>query len=396
MTENSVNRLENEAYLSWVEVNLSAIRHNYRLMLRHLSQGPHLFPVIKADAYGHGAVPVAHLLQAEGAPRLCVARVEEAVELRDNNITTPLLVLSPPLLPQAVIAAQHQLEVVVCDMAHLNAVIHAQTRTGKHIPVHIKTDVGMGRLGVPPEEVLQLLNVCRENNIIVLGIMSHFPCADSSDPSATLAMTETFHHLRHQVDATNPGHQMIFHISNSAGGIRFPRARFDAVRSGIALFGQQPSLEMEHTLPLQPAMNLKTRIIFLKDVPSGTAVSYCQTYHTSRPSRLATLPLGYADGYPRHASNKTEFLLHGKRAPQVGRVCMDQLVIDVTDIPEAAIGDEVLAFGSDSSGVLRAEEVAHRFDSIGYELTTRIGKRLPRFFLDNDKQDTHTNSHDDQ
>lgn len=384
--------LNREAYLSWIEVDLSAIRNNYRLLRDHLSEGVDLFPVIKADAYGHGAVPVARLLQSEGASRLCVARVEEAVELRDSGITTELLVFSPPMPPQALVAAQYRLEVVVCDIQHIQAVAQAQAATDKQMAVHVKVDVGMGRLGVRPDQVIHMLQACTDHGVTVRGILSHFPCADTTDPALTLAMIKDFKAINDQVNAAHPGNDIIFHISNSAGGIRFPGAWFNAVRSGIALFGQQPSIEMECSLPLQPAMNLKTRIVFLKDVPPATAVSYCQTYRTKRASRLATLALGYADGYPRHASSKTDFLLHGKRAPQVGRVCMDQLLIDVTDIPEASLGDEVLAFGSSSTGTLRAEEVASRYDSIGYELTTRIGKRLPRFFLDNAPHANNENS----
>lgn len=383
MTANSLHPLERDTYLSWVEVDLSAIRNNYRALRNHLSAGVELFPVVKADAYGHGAVPVARLLQTEGAERLCVARVEEAVELRQSGITANLLVFSPPFLPQALIAAEYGFETVVCDVQHIEAVAQAQAATDKQIAVHIKIDVGMGRLGIRPDEVMSMLQVCRQQKVTVRGIMSHFPCADASDPAETLAMNIEFMNICEHVNAAHPKHNMVFHISNSAGGIRFPDAWFHAVRSGIALFGQRPSIEMECPFPLQPAMNLKTRIIFLKNVPAATPISYCHTYVTKKTSRLATLALGYADGYSRHASNKTEFLVHGKLAPQVGRVCMDQLIIDVTDIPETVLGDEVLAFGSDHDGTLRAEEVAARYNSIGYELTTRIGKRLPRFFLDN-------------
>lgn len=384
-----------DTYLSWVRIDLGAILHNYRLLREFLPDHVSLFPVVKADAYGHGAVPVVRLLQEEGVERVCVARVEEGVELRQAGIKIKILVFTPPLLPQARVAAQHELEIVVCDVTHADAVAQAQRDCGKQVPVHIKTDVGMGRIGAQPGEVPGLLSYCRSKGLNVFGVMSHFPCADTSDETTTLAMTDIFNGVHEAVRAADETEDLYFHISNTAATLRYPQAWFNAVRSGISLYGQYPSYDMERTLPLRPAMSLMTRIVYLKDVPANTPVSYCHTYRTSNPATLATLALGYADGYPRHASNHTHFLVHGKRAPQVGRVCMDQLMIDVSDIPEAAIGDEVLAFGTSGNLILLAEEVAARFDSLGYELTSRIGKRLPRFFIENGSSTNESNHQQD-
>jgi alanine racemase len=379
------------AFLSWVEVDLSAIRYNYRQIRQHLDPAVALFPVVKADAYGHGAIAVVKILQDEGARRVCVARVEEAAELREAGIRTDILVFTPPLAGQAAVAAQYRLEMVVCDRAHIQAVLAAQKASSVTIPVHIKTDVGMGRIGAAPGDVPALLKHCQEQGLTVSGIMSHFPCADVEEPNPTLQMAETFRSLYENLADQVTNNEIYFHISNTAAMFRYPRTWFNAVRSGISLYGQYPSGSMEKPLLLRPAMSLKTRIVYIKDVPADTPISYCQTWRTPRPSRIATLALGYADGYPRHASNVTELLVRGKRAPQVGRVCMDQLMIDVTDIPGTSIGDEVLAFGSSPGGILPAEEVAESFGSLGYELTSRIGKRLPRFFVENDLKLSESN-----
>lgn len=380
MIKNSAPELPADAYLSWVEVYLPAIRANYRMLRNHVPAAVEMFPVVKADAYGHGAVAVTRALVDEGATRVCVARVEEAVELREAGIDVNILVFGPPFTGQALVAARYGLEAVACDTVHLDAIEEAQKATGKPIPVHLKFDIGMGRIGARPDTAVEMYLDCIKRGIQVIGIMSHFPCADAADATITEPMVGKFNQVCHDIMAAG-GSNLYFHTSNTAAALRFSDAHFNAVRCGISLYGQYPSLEMPHDWHFSPAMSLKTRIIFIKEVPAGTPVSYCQTWHTERASRLATLALGYADGYPRHASSKSQFMVRGQLVPQVGRVCMDQLVIDVTDVPEAAIGDEVLAFGVTTDGrELRAEVVADMFGSIGYELTTRIGKRLPRFY----------------
>jgi alanine racemase len=379
--ETSLPPLPRDAYLSWLEIDLDAVRHNYRVLRTHVAAPTAVYAVIKADAYGHGAVSVARALLQEGATQFCVARVEEAAELRSAGITTPILVLAPPFQAQAAVAAKLDTSIVICDPTHAEAVAAAQQQSGHPIGVHIKTDVGMGRLGIPPAEVKSLLEFCDRLRVPVDGIMAHLPCADASSFASTATMIHHFRDLQSEILQSYPGRRLIFHVANSASTMRSADSWLDAVRCGISLYGQFPSVEMERQFDLRPAMTLKSRIGFIKDVPAGTPISYGHTYKTPAPARLATVPLGYADGWPRHASGKANFLVHGKPAPQVGRVCMDQVVLDITTIPEARLGDEVTAFGKLDDTILRAEDVAARFDSIGYELTTRIGKRLPRFYL---------------
>jgi alanine racemase len=377
---NSPLPLERDWYLTWLEIDLAAIRHNYRTLRNHVAAQSEIFAVIKADAYGHGAVEVARALLLEGALQFCVARVEEAAQLRSEGITAPILVLAPPFAGQALVAARLGLSIVVCDPAHVEAVAEAQQHTGTAVGVHIKTDVGMGRLGLPPADVKSLLELCDRLRVPVDGIMAHLPCADASSFSSTETMIRKFRDLQSEIRDTFPGRRMIFHVANSAATMRSADAWLDAVRCGISLYGQFPSVEMERKFDLRPAMTLKSRIGYIKEVAADTPISYGHTYKTPAAARLATVPLGYADGWPRHASGQGDFLVRGKAAPQVGRVCMDQIVIDITAIPEARLGDEVTAFGAAGDAILRAEDVAARFGSIGYELTTRIGKRLVKMY----------------
>jgi alanine racemase len=373
--------LKREAYLSWLEVDLGAIVHNYRILRGLVSQPGQVFPVIKADAYGHGALETARALLSEGIRMFCVARVEEAVELREAGIQTPILVFGPPLAAQAEVALGYDLSISVASREHIAHILAAARANGRKARIHLKLDIGMGRLGCRPGDVLDMLRfVARHPELEVEGIMSHFPSADMKPPTITRKQIEVFAAVRREVLAAG-FHIPFFHVANSAATLDYPEAHFDAVRTGISLYGQYPSAEVEQRVPLRPAMSMKTRVIFLKDVPAGVGLSYGHTFVTRRASRIATVPLGYADGYPRHASNRTVMLVRGARVPQVGRVCMDLVLLDVTDVPGVEMGDEVLAFGRSGGDLLPADAVAAAIGTIGYEMTTRVGSRLPRFYV---------------
>ncbi|MGI8905567.1 MAG: alanine racemase [Candidatus Sumerlaeaceae bacterium] len=372
--------LPREAYLSWLEIDLEAIRLNYRLMREQLRPDAALFAVIKADAYGHGALPVAKTLLHENPEMLCVARVEEAVELRDGGIDIPLLVLAPPFDAQAKVAVSHECAIVVCDPEHMRAMAVAARQQNTRARIHLKVDIGMGRLGALPQDVPALLQQIADTPELELeGVMSHFPCADAPPGSFTDNQARHFGEIVEQVRTAGMSVRY-FHTANSAAILDHPLAHFNAARTGITLYGQYPGTEMERRLPLRPAMSMRTTVAFLKDVPAGTGLSYGHVYHTTRASRIAIVPLGYADGYPRHATNRGEMLVHGQRVPQVGRVCMDHVLLDVTDVPNVKLGDVVTAIGMDVNQVITAEELATRCDTIGYEITTRVGKRLPKFY----------------
>ncbi len=368
--------------IAWIEVNLGAIRHNFRILRARARAHVQTFGVIKADAYGHGALEVAKVLIEEGVDALCVARLEEAVELRRGGITHRLLVFAPPLDQQADSLLNLDAEAVVCAREHVDALVSASRRLARPCKVHVKVDVGMGRLGVRPQDAAEFIrSVKRFSEIQISGVMSHLPCADMPEArELTLKQIRTFVDIKKTLQEAQLGN-FTYHMANSAALLDYPEAHFDAVRPGISLYGQYPSLEIGYKPDLRPAMSMKSRIVYLKDVPTGVGLSYGHTFTTVRPSRIATVALGYADGYPRHASNRTTMAVRGRLAPQVGRVCMDLCLLDVTDIPNVRIGDVVLAFGQHDSVTLRAEEVAAQIGTIGYELTTRYGRRLPRFFV---------------
>ncbi|PKO16511.1 alanine racemase [candidate division BRC1 bacterium HGW-BRC1-1] len=378
MTTDPAPIVNTDAWLSWIEIDIEAIRHNFRIFRSLVPPTTAMFAVVKADAYGHGAIPVARALAQEGAEVLCVARVEEALELRGAGIATPLLVFAPPFGPQALAVAGQNIALTISSVEHLAAVSQAVAGTGADIPVHIKVDVGMGRLGIKPEDALTFAQVTTgRSGIILAGVMTHFPCADQGRGETTLQQLETFKEVRQAFHEAGI-FPRYFHCANSAATLDFPESHLDAIRPGISLYGLMPSPDVIAQPDLRPAMAMRTRITLLKEVPTATPLSYGGTFVTKGPSRIATVPAGYADGYPRHASSRAVALLHGQRVPQVGRVCMDQILFDVTNVERVSVGDIITLFGEDEGNFLSAEELAVAGGTIGYEITTRIGKRLPR------------------
>lgn len=382
MTPSDPAALPPHAWLAWLEIDLAAIRHNYRIFRDRAAASTAVFAVVKADAYGHGAVDVARALVEEGADRLCVARVEEALELRHAGISAPLLVFAPPFEAQATAVPDGGIALTACDTAHLDAIAAAAGSSGRTLSVHMKVDVGMGRLGVRPEDALDFARAAAARPGISLeGVMTHFPCADSPPRSVTERQIADFLTVRTALLDAGIRPRM-FHCANSAASLDFPEAHLDAIRPGISLYGQYPGPDVAARVPLRPAMRFRSRVTFVKDVPAGRGLSYGHTFVTEKPSRIATVPVGYADGYPRHASNRARALVHGVAVPQVGRVCMDQILLDVTGLPDVVPGDIVTLFGADGDASYTAEEFAADAGTIGYEITTRIGKRLPRLLAD--------------
>lgn len=366
--------------LSWLDVDLSAIRQNYSTLRGLLNPGVRAFGVIKADAYGHGAVEAARALQGEGADFFCVARVEEAQELRDAGIGDQILIFGPPFRVQAEASLGLNAAMALSNEDHLEAVIAAARAVNRRASVHLKIDTGMGRLGVQPGEALEFARrITAAPELELAGVMSHLACADMPGAPSTPQQIQAFADVRTQIQDAGIA-VGVYHLANSAGTMAHPASHHDAVRLGIALYGQYPSLEMPRNIPLQPAMAMKTRVLHVKDIPPDCGLSYGHTFVSPAPMRVATVALGYADGYPRHASNMAIMLVGGASARVLGRVCMDLSIIDVTSVPEVRPGDEVLVFGREGEHCLRAEELAATFGTIGYELTTRVGKRLPRFF----------------
>lgn len=367
----------------WAEINLKAVARNMQEIRRIVSPRAEVMAVVKADAYGHGAVEVARVVLANGAVRLAVARVEEGKELRTAGIDIPILLLGYTSYSQfaEVIDLSLAQAVYAPEMA---AVLNAAAgRLGKRAAVHVKIDTGMGRLGLQCGEVAakEVLQIARLPHLDVEGIFTHFATADSRDKSYALEQFNLF--VSFLEGLRKEGLEIpLQHCANSAALIDLPQTHLNMVRPGIIIYGLYPSDEVQHSLiSLQPAMTFKTRVAQVKKVPAGYRISYGATYRVPRPTVIATLPVGYADGYNRLLSSKGEVLIHGQRAQVVGRVCMDQCMVDAGHIDGLRPEDEVVLFGRQEGNVLPVEEVAEAIGTINYEVVCMVNSRVPRVYL---------------
>lgn len=355
-------------------IHAAHLVNNLRV-LRLMAGEAKICAVIKADAYGHGVVEVSRLLEREGVDFLAVAYLEEALELREAGIRSPLLVLGTTDPENADLILRHDIHQTVFTRDLAIALSQAAVRAGKPAVIHLKIDTGMHRQGIPCDTTGEFTRFLRSlEGISVEGVYSHFAEADNPDSSFTLHQLSAFHRA---VDVMREEgiHPPIRHISNSAALLRFPQARLDMVRPGILTYGLSPDADPRPPKGFLPVMELVSGIVALKNLNIGESVSYGRIFTATRPSRIALLQIGYADGYSRALSNKADVLVRGRRAPVVGRVCMDQILVDVTDIPEAAEGDEVTLFGTVD---LPAGELAQLMGTIGYEVICGISKRVPR------------------
>ncbi|HEX6172378.1 MAG TPA: alanine racemase, partial [Candidatus Binatia bacterium] len=320
----------------------------------------------------------ARTLAAEGSDAFGVAILEEAIELRRHGITAPILVLTGVYLDQLDLFFEHDLMPVVHDADLLQRLEAAVARRGRSLDVHLKIDTGMGRIGFPAAECDSWLPQIKKLNALrVEGVFSHFSHAESVEGQYTRKQLEIFHNIVQRLAAVSIAPPVI-HLANSAATITLPEAYFNMVRPGLMLYGIYPSPEMADRISLKPVLSWKTRILQLKKVPSNASISYGQTFITQRDSLIATLPIGYADGYPRLLSNRGQALVGGKRAPVAGRVCMDLTMLDVTDIGKIHQGDEVVLLGTQENQTISADEMASWADTISYEILTSIGARIPR------------------
>ena len=359
-------------------IDHEALRWNFRQIRSLIGSQVKILSMVKANGYGHGAPAVARTLAAEGSNAFGVAIIEEAIELRRHGITAPILVLTGAYLDQLELLFEHDLMPVVHDGDALQRLDAAVAQGGRSLDVHLKIDTGMGRIGFPAMECdLWLPQIQRLKALKVEGVFSHFSHAESVEGQYTRKQLEIFHHLVKRLAAVGIVPALI-HLANSAATITLPAAYFNMVRPGLMLYGVYPSPEMVARISLRPVLSWKTRILQLKKVPSHTSISYGQTFITKRDSLIATLPIGYADGYPRLLSNRGQALVGGKRAPVAGRVCMDLTMLDVTDIAKAQQGDEVVLLGTQENETISADEMAAWADTISYEILTSIGARIPR------------------
>jgi alanine racemase len=355
-------------------IDLEALSHNYGEVTSRIA-GRKVLAVVKAQAYGHGAVAVSRRLVELGVDMLGVALVEEGLELRSAGIDKPVLVMGPVRPEQAVSIIKAGLTPVVFTKQMAEALSRAAA--GKRVPVHVKVDTGMGRIGLPPEDALAFIReFAAMPGLAVEGLMTHFADADLKDKQFASAQLDSFEMLVRSLDEAGIS-VPLRHAANSAAVLEYDRALLTMVRPGLMLYGYDP-LERRGGFDLRPVLSLVTRIAYLKKVPAGVPISYGRTFVTKRESLIATVPIGYADGYSRGLSNRGEALVRGRRVPVAGRVCMDMIMLDVTDVPSVAEGDEVALIGCQGQERITADDLAGWTGTIAYEVLCGIGARVPR------------------
>ncbi len=368
----------------YAKVDIGAILSNMRNMKANLKPGTRMMAVIKTDGYGHGAVPLARELQKlDFLFGFAVATPEEAYELRDAGIIHPILILGYtfPYSYGALIEQEIRPTVFRMDMAEeLN---EEAKKLGKKAKVHIKVDTGMSRIGISPDEAgfSFVKEVSKLENIEIEGIFTHFARADETDKTAANSQFDAFKQFTERIE-TELGLHLIKDCSNSAAILEMPYANMDMVRAGITLYGLAPSPEVDMGIvELKPALSLHSTVVYVKTLPKGCPISYGGTYVTKEETKVATIPLGYGDGYPRSLSSKGYVLIHGMKAPILGRVCMDQFMVDVSRIPDVKEGDAVTLIGRDGAEEITADALGELSGRFNYELMCDLGKRIPRIYV---------------
>jgi alanine racemase len=363
------------------KVDLTVLSRNYAEVTRRIGARK-VLAVVKARAYGHGAVPVARRLLELGAHMLGVALMEEGRELREAGIGAPVVLMGPAFPEQAEEIVRWNLTPVLFAPPLARAIYDAARRAGRTVPVHVKIDTGMGRIGLQPEQAAPFIEELRTlGGIAVEGLMTHFADADLRDKQYASTQMDRFETLIRSLDEKGISIP-VRHAANSAAVLDYGRALLTMVRPGLMLYGYNPLEAGGERADLHPVLSLVTRIAFLKTVPRGVPISYGRTFTTKRESRIATIPVGYADGYPRALSNRGEALVRGVRVPVAGRVCMDATMLDVTDVPGAAEGDEVVLIGEGGGERITAEDIAAKAGTIPYEILCGISARVPRVYVE--------------
>ena len=370
-------------------ISLDAIEYNFEQMKKNIKEGTLIIAVIKADAYGHGAVPIAKMVQEyDYIWGFATATAQEALQLRRAGITKPVLVIGLVFEEYYEQLARYEVRMAVCDLETARKFDEAAKRLGTRAKIHLAVDTGMTRIGFKDsakslDEIRQIASL---ENTEIEGLFTHFARADEYDRAPAMVQLKRYLDFADLLEKEGI-HIPLHHCSNSAGIIRVPEANLNIVRAGITIYGIYPSEEVEKDIVrLKPAMELKSHVSYVKDVDPDTEISYGGTFTTNRRTRLATIPVGYADGYPRLLSNKGWVLIHGQKAPICGRVCMDQFMVDVTDIPDVKMGDEVTLLGTDGMETITADQIGDLSGRFSYEFICDISKRVPRIYLKNGKE----------
>lgn len=365
------------------EVNLDAIKHNYKQIRKHIPHEVEMMAIVKADGYGHGAVEVANLLQSEGVNRFAVAIVNEGEVLRENGITSPVLVLG--YTPRADIKAliENNLTQTVFSYEMAKVISDEAGKLGKTVNIHLKVDTGMGRIGFlsSPQSIEEIKMIASLPHLNMEGIFTHFSTADEEDTTYTHKQWHIFEGFLNELQEV--GIELpVIHAANSAAIMCHSYTDLNVVRPGIILYGYYPSGYLKgKVLDLMPAMTLKTQVVHVKELPEGHYVGYGRTHCTHQKTKIATIPVGYADGYSRGLGNTGRVLIRGQYAPIIGNICMDQFMVDVTGIEDVSVEDEVVLFGKQGENEIPVEELASLLGTINYEIVCMIGKRVPRVYV---------------
>ena len=371
---------------TWAEINLDNIAHNIQACRAALPPDTRLLAVVKANGYGHGAVAVAKKALATGAAYLAVATADEGIELRDHGIEAPILILGFTPQQHASLVVSYGLTQTVYQAEMLQALGEAAQRLDKTALIHVKVDTGMGRLGFTEigETVAFLKKATQTPGVLVEGMYTHLATSDELDSPYAQEQIMRWQALLQACEEEGISIPLV-HISNSAAILQYPECAGNMVRLGISMYGYYPSDEVPQRVELRPALRLVSQIAHLKTVPAGTRISYGGTFETKRESLIATVPIGYADGYSRQLSGKGEALVGAVRVPVIGRVCMDQLMLDVTDVPDVRLNDQVVLYGRQGAEAITVDEVAAKIGTISYEVCCDLGKRVPRCYLEQGK-----------
>lgn len=367
----------------WAEINLSNLDYNIKNIIAKVGEDKQIIGVIKADGYGHGSVEVAKILRENGVKTFAIATLQEAITLRENGITEEIIMLG--LTPElyADILVKYDITPVVCDFENAKAISQAAEVAGKTVHGLVAVDTGMGRIGYLPEDpqaVEDIKKMVDLKHFKIKGLFSHFATADALDKSFAKEQEQRYMNFYEKlmVEGINVPFRT---FANSASIMEIPSVYYDAVRPGIILYGCYPSDEVDQKqLSIKPVMSVKANIIHLKKVGVGFSVGYGRRFISERESLIATIALGYADGYPRPYSAQAKVIVNGVLAPIAGNICMDQCMIDVTDVPNVKVGDEVIVMGSDGTNTILADDIAHATGTINYEIVCAFGQRLPKVY----------------
>ena len=371
----------------WAEIDLDALAYNVS-NIKKLIGDKEMIAVVKADAYGHGAIDIVETLQENGVSRLAVAVITEAIELRKAGVNIPIMILGYTPTDYGEELIKYDIEQTVYDLEYAKRLAEVAKKFNKKAKIHIAVDTGMGRIGFYPNEksVDDVVEISKLKNIEIEGMFTHYATADEEDQTYTHHQFELYNKFNSELE--NRGVIIPFkHTSNSGAIMDLPETYLDGVRAGIILYGYYPSDEVnKEVLPLKPILTLKTKVCHVKKMDKDMYISYGRTFKTERESVIATIPIGYADGYSRSLSGKVKVIVNGKFASVVGRICMDQCMIDVTDIDDVKVGDEVILIGEDNGIQYNADDMAKDLGTINYEVLCMIKQRIPRLYIKNNKK----------